>query len=197
MNFLASKDVFKDAAIDDHEHDMQLQEVSTSEKPENNPKGNCMPKAVVKLENLFDFQDRFKKPTNCKTNMSSMKYEVINLGTETNPQNVNLGECCSPSERAAYIKLFREFKDIFAWTYDDLKTFDTRIIQHSIPLKTDVKPYQQKLRKFHPDLEPQMKQELKKLLDAKIIFPVRHTEWVANLVPVRKKNGDIRLCVNF
>jgi len=42
-----------------------------------------------------------------------------------------------------------------------------------------------------------MKQELKKLLDAKIIFPVKHTEWVANLVPVRKKNGDITLCVNF
>ncbi len=42
-----------------------------------------------------------------------------------------------------------------------------------------------------------MKQELKKLLDAKIIFPVRHTEWVANLVLVCKKNGDIRLCVDF
>lgn len=86
---------------------------------------------------------------------------------------------------------------MFAWTYSDLKTFDTRIMQHSIPLKAEVKPYQQKLRKFHPDLEPQMKQELKKLLDAKIIFLVRHIEWVANLVPVRKKNGDIILCVNF
>jgi len=70
-------------------------------------------------------------------------------------------------------------------------------MQHSIPLKEDVKPYQQKLRKFHPDLEPLMKQELKKFLYAKIIFSVRHTKWVANLVPVRKKNGDIRLCVDF
>jgi len=70
-------------------------------------------------------------------------------------------------------------------------------MQHSIPLKAEVKPYQQKLRKFHPDLEPQMKQELKKILYAKIIFPIRHTEWVANLVPVRKKNGDVRLCVDF
>ncbi len=30
-----------------------------------------------------------------------------------------------------------------------------------------------------------------------IIFPVRHSTWVANLVPVRKKNGEIRLCVDF
>jgi hypothetical protein len=39
--------------------------------------------------------------------------------------------------------------------------------------------------------------ELNKLLVAKIIFPVRHTQWISNLVPVRKKNGDIRLCIDF
>jgi hypothetical protein len=42
-----------------------------------------------------------------------------------------------------------------------------------------------------------MYQELRKLLDAKIIFQVRHSAWVANLVPVRKKSGEIRLCVDF
>jgi hypothetical protein len=42
-----------------------------------------------------------------------------------------------------------------------------------------------------------MYQELKKLLDAKIIFQVRHSSWVENLVPVRKNYGEIRLCVDF
>jgi hypothetical protein len=42
-----------------------------------------------------------------------------------------------------------------------------------------------------------MQKELKKLLDAKIIFQVRHFAWVANLVPVKKKLGEIRLCVDF
>jgi hypothetical protein len=42
-----------------------------------------------------------------------------------------------------------------------------------------------------------MYQELRKLLDAKIIFQVRHSAWVENLVPVRKKSGEIRLCVDF
>ena len=37
----------------------------------------------------------------------------------------------------------------------------------------------------------------KKILDEKIIVPLRYTDWVANLVPVRKKNGEIILCVNF
>jgi hypothetical protein len=39
--------------------------------------------------------------------------------------------------------------------------------------------------------------EVKNILEEKIIVPLRYSEWVANLVPARKKNGEIRLCVNF
>jgi hypothetical protein len=42
-----------------------------------------------------------------------------------------------------------------------------------------------------------IEKELKRLLEAKIIVPVRYSEWVANLVPFRKKSGEIRLCVAF
>jgi hypothetical protein len=81
--------------------------------------------------------------------------------------------------------------------YADLKTFDPNIIQHVIPMKTQTHPFQQKLRKMHPKLEPTVKKELNKLLNEKIIFLVRHTHWVSNLVSGRKKSGEIRLCVNF
>ena len=64
-------------------------------------------------------------------------------------------------------------------------------------MKPQSKPFQQKLRKMHPSLEPAVKREFNKLLTTRIIFPVHHTQWVAKLVPVRKKNGDIRLCVDF
>jgi len=46
-------------------------------------------------------------------------------------------------------------------------------------------------------LLPTIEKELKKLLDAKIIVPLRYSEWIANLVRIRKKNGEIRLCVDF
>ena len=95
------------------------------------------------------------------------------------------------------MKLFREYKDIFAWTYEDLKTYDMKITQHVIPLKENAKHFQQKLRKMHPSLEPLVKKELNKLLVAKIIFLFQHTTWVATLVPVRKKLGDIRICIDF
>ena len=70
-------------------------------------------------------------------------------------------------------------------------------MQHIIPIKQESKYFQQKLRKYHPSLEPTIKKELNKLLAARIIFSIWHTQWVANLVPVRKKNGDILLCVDF
>ena len=50
---------------------------------------------------------------------------------------------------------------------------------------------------MHPKLEPLIQNEVKKLLDARIIFKDRHSEWVSNLVPVRKKYGEIKLCVDF
>jgi hypothetical protein len=94
-----------------------------------------------------------------------------------------------------YGELLREFDDIFAWQYSDLKTFDTKIIQHKIPLNKDTKPFRQKLSSFSPMLLPIMEKEIKKLLGAKIIIPLRYSDWIANLVPIRKKKQrDQTLC---
>ena len=40
---------------------------------------------------------------------------------------------------------------------------------------------------MHPSLEHLVKKEFNKLLATKIIFPVRHTTWVENLVLLREK----------
>jgi hypothetical protein len=39
--------------------------------------------------------------------------------------------------------------------------------------------------------------EVQKLLDAKIIREVQYPVWVANVVMVRKKNGNMRMCIDF
>lgn len=35
------------------------------------------------------------------------------------------------------------------------------------------------------------------MLDARIIFPIHHSKWLANIALVHKKNGEIRICVDF
>jgi hypothetical protein len=86
---------------------------------------------------------------------------------------------------------------VFAWTYEDLRTYDTIIIKNKIPLKEHTKPFRKQLRKINPMLLPVMEKEVKMILDDKIIIPLRYSEWVANLVPVRKNNGEIKLCVDL
>ena len=46
-------------------------------------------------------------------------------------------------------------------------------------------------------LLPVIEKEIKKLFNAKIIMTLRFSKWVANLVPVRKKNGEIRIFIDF
>jgi hypothetical protein len=55
----------------------------------------------------------------------------------------------------------------------------------------------QKLRHINPKLDPLIQKELQNMVDAKIIAPIRYSSWMANLVVVCKKSGEIRLCVDF
>jgi hypothetical protein len=102
----------------------------------------------------------------------------------------------SKEQRAEYVKLLKEFVDVFSWKYEDLRTYDTNIMEYKIPLKEENKIFRQKHKQINPML-PIMEKEVKKLLDSKIIISLRYSEWVDNLVPVRNKNGEIRLCVDF
>ena len=95
------------------------------------------------------------------------------------------------------MNLMKKYIDVFSWIYEDLKEYDTSIIQHTIPIKPGEKPFRQKLRRINPKLLPVIEKEIKKLFDAKIIVTLRFSRWVANLVPVRKKNRKIRLCIDF
>ena len=44
---------------------------------------------------------------------------------------------------------------------------------------------------------PLIEKEIKKWFGANIIFYLRHLKWLANIVPVRKKNGEIRIYIDF
>jgi hypothetical protein len=130
----------------------------------------------------------------------SSKYVDIaecNIDTQEEPKFVKLSSSLTNEQRAEYAGLLKEFADVFAWTYKDLKTYDTSVIEHNIPLKEEAKTFRQKLRQINPMLLPVMEKEVKKLLDSQIIVPLRYSEWIDNLVLVRKKSGENRLYVDF
>ena len=56
--------------------------------------------------------------------------EDLNLGTDVEPKIVRLSKKVSEEYKRNYLKLFQSYKDVFAWSYQDLKIFDINIMQH-------------------------------------------------------------------
>lgn len=148
---------------------------------------------MVTLESIFNTDDQVRKE---KGNMlvKEEHYKPIEIFRD---KLLKLGKVCTTDEKQIFVLLCQEFDDVFSWQYEDLKGFNPALAQHTIELEVDVKPVRQKQRLLNPKLEHLMKTELNKLIQGNIIFPINHTSWVSNLVPVRKKNGELRHCVDF
>ena len=157
-------------------------------------KSNVLPRGLVPLEDLFYFNYVAKKP---KIKANGKEVEDVNIGIEEKPRIVKLSKSLPPEQKLKYIEIFKEYSDVFYWGYEDLKSYDTSIIQHRIPIKEDQKPFRKKLRRMIPKLLPLIEKEITNMYDAKIIVPLRFSKWVSNLVPSRKKSGEIRLCIDF
>ena len=157
-------------------------------------KGNSIPWGLVPLENIFYANDVSKEP---QLVPSCEDVEDVNVGTEYHPKVIKFLRTISSEANHKYISLMKEKSDVFSWSYNDLKAYDTNIIQHTIPIKKDEMHFKQKLKRMNPKLLPLVEKEIKKLFEAKIIVALRFSRWVANLVPVRKKNREIWICIDF
>jgi hypothetical protein len=73
---------------------------------------------------------------------------------------VKVGKSTPKEERKEIIKLLREYRDVLAFTYDELKVYREDVIRHVIPLKEETKPFRQKLRQINPKLDPLVQKEL-------------------------------------
>ena len=106
-------------------------------------KGNVNPRGLVPLERLFDKNDIPVNPN--KLTLNELVRDV-NIGTEEDPKVVKLSKGVPEEYQGHYLSLFQSYKYIFAWSYQDLKTFDVEIKHHKIPLKEDVKPHRKNLK---------------------------------------------------
>jgi hypothetical protein len=87
INFLHFKDTFKDSIIDEGQHDMLMNTDNNDDTEATKAAGpsNNIPRSVVRLEKLYDLQEKLEKLTNCKTNNSYLQFETVNLGSKFSP----------------------------------------------------------------------------------------------------------------
>ena len=74
---------------------------------------------------------------------------------------------------------------------------DRSIVEHRLPLKKGFRPFQQRARQMKAEVLEEVKKEIEKMLEAGFIRPCRYAEWISSIVPVEKKDGRWRVCVDF
>uniref|UniRef100_A0A2N9H1D0 Integrase catalytic domain-containing protein n=1 Tax=Fagus sylvatica TaxID=28930 RepID=A0A2N9H1D0_FAGSY len=140
-----------------------------------------------------------EKSTTAEPNITSKEeLEVINLSDDPDiTKPISISKSLSAKERKCLIDLLHEYKDVFAWDYHEMPGIDPGLVAHSLNVEPGTRPVVQPMRTFHTEVEAQITQEVKKLLAAGFIKPIQHPRWLSNIVPVKKKNGQIRCCVDF
>src|ERR1044072_2578686 len=123
--------------------------------------------------------------------------DAINLGSEEDRKEVNIGASLNSSVKSKLINLLKEYVDVFVWSYQAMPGLDTSIVEHHLPLKLECPPVKQKLRRVHPEMADKIKKEVQNQLNAGFLVTSEYPQWLANIVPVSKKDGRVRMCVDY
>ncbi|XP_070051866.1 uncharacterized protein [Nicotiana tomentosiformis] len=118
--------------------------------------------------------------------------EAINLGDSELVKETRISIHLSPSEKEEYIRFLKEYEDIFSWSYDDMMGLSISIVAHKLPTNPTCPPVKQKLRKFKLNMSLKIKEKVTKKIKSKVLRMVEYPTWLANIVPVPKKDGKVR-----
>ncbi|RDX85813.1 hypothetical protein CR513_32936, partial [Mucuna pruriens] len=105
--------------------------------------------------------------------------ETINIGKGGTLKEVRIGKNLCSDMKRQMVELLEEYSDVFAWSYQDMPGLDTNIVEHRLPIK------------------PGAAGEVEKQWKAGFLAVSEYPQWVANIVPVPKKDGKVRMCVDY
>nr|GEV55708.1 reverse transcriptase domain-containing protein [Tanacetum cinerariifolium] len=97
----------------------------------------------------------------------------------------------SIEEKTALITILKSHKRAIAWKLSDIKGIDPELCTHKILIEEDFEPAFQHQRRVIPKIYDVIKNEVLKLLDAGLIYPISDRPWVSLVHCVPKKGGFI------
>ena len=121
--------------------------------------------------------------------------DEVNSNMPTHMSKMFESSCENLTEEQAIIfgNLLIDFQNIFAKDDTDLGCFVG--VEHHIDTG-DAKPIKQPMRRVPLAFTGEEEKHLKKMLDCKVIQPST-SEWSSPSVLIRKRDGDIRWCIDF
>ncbi|XP_021725288.1 uncharacterized protein LOC110692561 [Chenopodium quinoa] len=82
-------------------------------------------------------------------------------------------------------------------TEDEMPEIDPAVMVHRLNVKEDIRIVRQKKRSFSAEKNQAIQEEVENLMEAGFVEPRDYPEWLANVVMVKKANGQRRMCVDF
>src|SRR5438270_12800106 len=86
------------------------------------------------------------------------------------------------------IALLKEQKEAIGWTLSDIKGISPSTVMHRIHLEDNAKTSRQHQRRLNPIMQEVVQNEILKLLEAGIIYPISDSSWVSPIQVVPKKS---------
>ena len=139
---------------------------------------------ILPLNDSNEFENEINNQLEKKVEPMEPTFETVNLGNNESPRLIKIDSTVNEKERKDLKELLIEFKEVFAWSYEDMLGIDPEIAQHQIDTHAHMVPIK-------------IKEEIVKQLKVGFIKPVHQANWIANVVPVPKKDGKVRMCVDF
>nr|GEV70089.1 DNA-directed DNA polymerase [Tanacetum cinerariifolium] len=94
----------------------------------------------------------------------------------------------SVEEKTALITVLKSHQRAIAWKLYDIKGIDPGFCTHKILIEEDFEPAIQHQRRVNPKIHDVIKQEVIKLLNARLIYPIFDSPWVSPVHCVPKKD---------
>ncbi|KAK1684007.1 hypothetical protein QYE76_044855 [Lolium multiflorum] len=92
-------------------------------------------------------------------------------------------------EEERLLEILKKHRGAIGYTLDDLKGISPSICQHAINMEEDAKPVVEHQRRLIPKMKEVVRNEVLKLLEAGIIYPIADSRWVSPVHCVPKKGG--------
>jgi hypothetical protein len=117
---------------------------------------------------------------------NGLKYEFLGP-YKTYP--VFVSDEFSPEENEKLLNLLQKHRKVIGYSINDLKGLSPAFCTHRIPMEDHCKLVVDHQMRLTHAMREVVKKEVIKLLDAGIIYPVPHSEWVSPVHCVPKKGG--------
>nr|GEZ67335.1 reverse transcriptase domain-containing protein [Tanacetum cinerariifolium] len=142
---------------------------------------------VIEPKNDKSFDD---EPPEVELKELPPHLEYAFLG-ENNKWPVIISKDLSVNEKSALIKVLKSQKKAISWKLTDIKGIDPEFCSNKILLEDDYSPKVKSQRRVNPKIHDVIKKEVKKLLDAGLIYSISDSPWVSPVHCVSKKGGMI------